>query len=84
MIELEWWSSDDVAAYLRCEAEHVNRCIKVHPEFPSAYTMPMVHRGGNPGRTRPLWKAAEVKAWAESHAVPVDPARIPPTARRAA
>lgn len=61
--KLELWNSDDVADFLRCARGHFNARIKPLPTFPRPRTLPVM-MGGRLTRSRPLWVAAEVRAWA--------------------
>jgi len=62
-IEVDLWSSDEIAAYLKRDRRQVMERIVALPDFPKAIRLPA--SGG--GRSQPLWKAAEVIEWATSY-----------------
>lgn len=57
-VDRQLWDSLDVARYLRRSQQVTVERIVCMPDFPAG-----IRIGGN---SRPLWKAAEVMAWAES------------------
>ena len=62
-LNVRLWDCKLVAAYLRRAPSVVLERVVTLPGFPPAIRLPTVT--GNKGQ--PLWKAAEVIAWAESH-----------------
>lgn len=62
-LDVDLWSSDQIAAYLKRDRRQVMERIAALPDFPKAIRLPAF--GG--GRSQPLWKAAEVIEWATSY-----------------
>ena len=62
-LEIDLWSGDEIAAYLKRERRTVMESITCHPDFPKAIHLP----SATGGRGQPLWKAREVVKWAESY-----------------
>lgn len=69
--DMELWNSEDVARFLKRDAEYFNRRIKPLPGFPRPRTMPVLI-GGRVARSRPVWLADEVKEWTQSNLVVVE------------
>jgi hypothetical protein len=65
---IELWTSEDAATFLRCDRRHFNARIKPLPGFPRPRTLPSLV-DGRVTRSRPLWIAAEVRAWAAENLV---------------
>jgi hypothetical protein len=63
-LSVDLWDSATIAAYLKCSVGHVQQRIVILPDFPEAIRLPSAgsKRGG-----QPLWKAAQVIAWAEGY-----------------
>lgn len=61
----ELWNSDDCATYLRCSRRHFMMRIKTASGFPPAIHLPMLG-----GKTRPLWRADDVRAYVDGFARP--------------
>lgn len=62
-LDVDLWSSEQIAAYLKRDRRQVMERIVVLSDFPKAIRLPAV--GG--GRSNPLWPAAEVIDWANSY-----------------
>lgn len=62
-IDVDLWSSDQIAAYLKRDRRQVTERIAALPDFPKAIRLPAL--GG--GRSQPLWRAVEVIEWANSY-----------------
>lgn len=62
-IQVELWSADEIAAYLKvCRSYVIDHYSKL-PDFPPAIRLPSVGSGSG----RPRWRASEVIAWAEKY-----------------
>jgi hypothetical protein len=61
-LAIDLWDIATVAQYLKREAKVVRERIAVLPDFPKAIRLPATK-----GRAHPLYKAAEVVAWAEAY-----------------
>ena len=59
-IELDLWSSTEVAQYLKVSEKQVTDRIACLPSFPCAIRLPT----GEKGRGHPRWEAADVIEWA--------------------
>ena len=62
-LDIDLWSSDQIAAYLKKDRRKVMERIACLPDFPRAIRLPST----TGGKGQPLWKAKEVIAWAESY-----------------
>lgn len=62
MTTLELWNSDDCATFLRCSRRQFMERIRPVPTFPHPKYLPTIE-----GSSRPLWHAADVRAWAVAH-----------------
>lgn len=73
---VQLWTCKGIAAYLQRSTSVVQERVVTLPGFPRAIRLP-TQRPGVKGQ--PLWKAAEVIAWAESHKerVPVRRGKVP-------
>lgn len=61
-VSVDLWDVATIAAYLKRDPAVVRERIAVLPDFPKAIRLP-----ANKGRAHPLWKAAEVIAWAGNY-----------------
>lgn len=61
-LAVDLWDIATVAQYLKRDAKVVRERIVVLPDFPKAIRLPAAK-----GRAHPLYKAAEVIAWAEAY-----------------
>ncbi|TXF09821.1 helix-turn-helix transcriptional regulator [Pelomicrobium methylotrophicum] len=62
-IQVDLWSADEIAAYLKvCRRYVIDRYSKL-PDFPPAIRLPSA--GGRSGH--PRWRASDVIAWAEKY-----------------
>lgn len=62
-VDIDLWSSEEIARYLKRDRRQVIERIAALPDFPKAIRLPTTGaRGSNP-----LWKAAEVIAWANKY-----------------
>lgn len=61
-VELDLWSSKEIAAYLKRDIRVVREKICIMPGFPQAIRIP----SPSGGKGHPLWKAAEIIDWATS------------------
>jgi predicted DNA-binding transcriptional regulator AlpA len=68
---VDLWTSDDVARELKLDVETFNRRVKPLPGFPKASTIPMLY-GKKITRSRPRWRAEEVRAWIAENVVSAD------------
>jgi hypothetical protein len=62
-LDVDLWSGDQIAAYLKQDRQTVMKRIICQPDFPRAIRLPST----TGGKGQPLWKAKEVIAWAESY-----------------
>lgn len=62
-LEIDLWSSEQVAHFLKRDRRQVVERIAALPDFPKAIRLPA--QGG--GRSQPLWKAIEVIEWATGY-----------------
>ncbi|SET61242.1 Transcriptional regulator, contains XRE-family HTH domain [Nitrosospira multiformis] len=62
-LEIDLWSEDEIAAYLKRDRRTVMESITCHPDFPETIRLP----SATGGHGQPLWKAREVVKWAESY-----------------
>lgn len=62
-IEIDLWSGDEIAAYLKKERRTVMERIVCLPSFPRAIRLPTATGGS----AQPLWQAKQVIAWALSY-----------------
>lgn len=58
-LEIELWSVDEIAAYLKRSPSHVRQRICPRPGFPDPIRLP--------GTSQGLWPAREVIDWALAH-----------------
>ncbi|QDX22164.1 hypothetical protein FP568_13460 [Pandoraea pnomenusa] len=63
-LHVQLWSAKSIAGYLQRSPAVVMERVVTLPGFPRPIRLP-AQREGSKGQ--PLWKAAEVIAWAESH-----------------
>lgn len=61
-VEIDLWSADEIARYLKRERRTVMESYACLPNFPKAIRLP-----SKGVRGQPLWKASEVIAWAERY-----------------
>jgi len=61
-LAIDLWDIATVAQYLKRDTKVTRERIVVLPDFPKAIRLPTAK-----GRAHPLYKAAEVIAWAEGH-----------------
>jgi prophage regulatory protein len=61
--DIDLWSSDQIAAYLKKDRRKVMERVVCLPDFPKAIRLPSV----TGGKQHPLWKACEVIQWVESY-----------------
>lgn len=62
------WTLEDVGTYLQRSARVVGERIAVLPDFPKPIRLPSASSAAEKsGKSQPLWKAAEVIAWAEGY-----------------
>jgi hypothetical protein len=74
-LSVRLWSAEAIAAYLQRSTAVVRERIVTLPNFPQPIRLPAATspasakaaKAGGPGRSQPLWKAAEIIAWAESY-----------------
>jgi len=62
-LDVDLWSSAEVAAYLKVGPNQVIERYAPLPDFPKAIRLPTA----DGARGRPRWKACEVIAWAEKY-----------------
>ena len=63
-IEIQLWTTDDIASYLKVAQKSVIQRYASLPGFPKRIEIPTAE-----GRiTHPRWKAADVIRWAEGYA----------------
>ena len=63
-IEIQLWTTDDIASYLSVAKKSVTQRYTSLPDFPKRIEIPTAE-----GRvTHPRWKAVEVIRWVEGHA----------------
>lgn len=62
-VDVDLWSSDEIAAYLKVSAFQVMNRYAPLPDFPKAIRLPT----GTGSKGFPRWKAKDVIAWAEKH-----------------
>lgn len=60
-LSIDLWDIATIAQYLKRDTQVVRERIAVVPSFPRPIRLPAVK-----GRAHPLYKAAEIIAWAES------------------
>jgi hypothetical protein len=61
-LSIDLWDTATIGQFLKREAQQVRERIVCLPDFPKAIRLPSAK-----GRAQPLWKAAEVIAWAERY-----------------
>jgi hypothetical protein len=61
-VEIDLWSADEIARYMKRERRTVMESYACLPSFPKAIRLPTKGVRG-----QPLWKANEVIRWAEAH-----------------
>jgi prophage regulatory protein len=61
-IQYDLWDSGTIANYLKVSPKHVLQRYAPLTDFPQPIRLPSDKRAG-----QPLWKAAEVIAWAEKY-----------------
>jgi len=64
-INIDLWSTKEIAAYLKRNERTVRTGVVTLPGFPQAIRLPAAT--GTRGNGHPLWKAREVIAWVERH-----------------
>lgn len=62
-VQIDLWSKDEIAAYLKLRPRTVRERTTKLPGFPQAIYLPTSGKG----RGHPLWKAKEVIDWALKH-----------------
>ena len=62
-LEVDLWSTVEIAAYLKKSPASVADRVVCLPGFPQAIRLP----SATGGKGHPLWKAIEVIAWTEKH-----------------
>lgn len=62
-IDIDLWDVETIAHVLKRSDDQVRERVVCLPDFPKAIRLPAV----SGGRSRPLWKASEVLAWAEKY-----------------
>lgn len=62
-LTIDLWGGDEVAQFLKRDRRTTMERIVVMPTFPRAIRLPTI----SGGKGQPLWKAAEVVAWADSY-----------------
>ncbi|MGE8450915.1 MAG: hypothetical protein ACN6OP_09935 [Pseudomonadales bacterium] len=73
-LAVQLWNLEMIGAYLQRSPRVVGERIVTLPDFPKAIRLPAARakkpgteEEKNKGKSLPLWKAAEVIAWTESH-----------------
>lgn len=61
-VDIDLWDVSTIASFLKRSDSNVRERICPLPDFPKAIRLPSLN-----GRGHPLWKAAEVIAWAEKY-----------------
>lgn len=61
-LQIDLWDFATIGQYLKRDPQVVRERIAVLPDFPKAIRLPALK-----GRAHPLYKAAEVIAWAEKY-----------------
>lgn len=62
-LEVDLWDVATIAQLLKRSEDQVRERVVCLPDFPKAIRLP----AGSGGRSRPLWKATEVIAWADRY-----------------
>ncbi len=74
-LHVQLWNAKTIAGYLQRSPAVVMERVVTLPDFPRPIRVPTIHsrpKAGEPvkegtAKGQPLWKAAEVIAWTESH-----------------